>query len=309
MLPFKFSDEEIADETLIAAIDYTISQDFAAGHSAEQGRRLQGFHGEGNSNESSSRPPFDPSLTRRLSHLTPGSEALKDYQMQLMLLEQQNKKRLLMARQEQAESEESAQQQAEQLDLVRKRPRLDATANDMEENLASTSATTGQVTNGLDQASNYEVLSLGKISTQQTDVCRRSLATFEFSIRSIAIALTNVDTTAQIFSRTRHSQTFHLMVARRRKIRGRQLNLLARFTSGDGLPSMILKITWKKTRILRSLCYDVANVPAGPQSETKKYTSSQVPCDLLYTLLLDATSANCLRISILTRQHPISLLH
>ena len=31
----------------------------------------------------------------------PGSHALQDYQMQLMLLEQQNKKRLLMARQEQ----------------------------------------------------------------------------------------------------------------------------------------------------------------------------------------------------------------
>ena len=288
MLSLKPSTEDVADEILKAAIDYTISQDFTAGHSAEQVRSLQGFHGEGHSNESTFGPSSDPALPSALSHLTP-----QDYQMQLMLLEKQNKKRLLNARQ--AEDEELAQRRAEQLRLSgRKRRKLNAPANDMEKNLASTSATTGQVTNDLDQASYYEVPSIDKFSIQRTDLYRRSLAIFEFSIRSIVIAFTNIVTTVQTFLRTRHPQAFHLMVARRRKRIGRQLNPPARFTSGDGLPSMILKNTWKKTRILRSLCYDVANVPAEPRSVTKKYMSRQVPCDLLYTPLLDVTSADCL---------------
>ncbi|KAK0517014.1 hypothetical protein JMJ35_000169 [Cladonia borealis] len=158
MPSFEPSPEDVADEILKAAIDYTISQDFATGHSAEQGRRLQGFHGEGNSNESTSGPPSDPAFpSHPLSHLPP--ERFKDYQMQMMLFEQQEKKRWLMAR-DQAESEMLDQMQAEQLELSgRKRRKLKAPANDMEENLASTSATTGQVTNGLDQASHYKALS------------------------------------------------------------------------------------------------------------------------------------------------------
>ncbi len=226
MLPFEPSREDFADEILKAAIDYTISQDFAAGHSAEQGRRLRGFHGEGNSNDSTYVPWFYPPSLSQRSHITPGNHALQDYQMQLMLLEQQNKKRLLMARQEQDEDKELAQIRTEHLELSRKRRKLNATANDGEENLTSTSATTGQVTNGLDQASNYEVPSLDKISFQQTDVCRCSLAISEFSIRSTATAMTNIHTTVQTFSRTRHSRT---------------VNLLAKSILWDGLPSMILK--------------------------------------------------------------------
>ena len=200
MLSFKPSAEDVADEIIQAAIDSTISQDFAAGHSVEQGRRLQGFHGEGNSNESTFGIPS--SLGLLSSHPTP--DALQDYQMQLMLLEQQNKKRLLMAR-DQAESEESAQRRAEQLELSgRKRRKWNPPANDMEKNLASTSATTGQVKNGLDQASHYEVPSLDKFSIPRTDVYRRSLAIFEFSIRSIATALANIATTVQTFLRTCH---------------------------------------------------------------------------------------------------------
>ena len=232
-------------KTSTAAIDYTISQDYAAGYSAEQGRRLQGFHGEGNSNESTSEPPSDPASSSQ--------PPLQDYQMQLMLLEEQNKKRSLMARQEQAVTEELAQPRAEQLDLSRKRRRLNATANDTEENLAFTSATTGQVMNGLDQASNYEVPSLDKSSIQQTDVCRHSLAIFGFSIRSSAIALTNIHTTVQGFLRMSH-----LIVAR--------IHLFAKSISGDAIPFMILENTWRKTRILRSSYYDVAHAPAEPQS-------------------------------------------
>ena len=213
MLSLKPSTEDVADEILQAAIDYTISQDFAAGHSAEQARRLQGFHGEGNSNESTSRIPSGPAFL----------EASRDYQIQLMLLEQQNKKRLLMAR-DQADSEELAQRRAEAEELQlsgRKRRKWNPLANNMKENLASTSATTGQITNGLDQASRYEVPSLDKFSVQRTDGYRRSPAIFEFSIRSLVIALTDIATTVQTFSRTRHPQAFHPMVARRRKIRGR----------------------------------------------------------------------------------------
>ena len=201
MVPFEPSTEDVADKILKAAIDYTISQDFAAGHTAEQGRRLQGFHGEGLAS--------DPAYPSRGSHLTPGTGPLRDYQMQLMLLEQQNKKRLLMARDEagyESESEELAQRRAEQLESSGKRRRLNPPAND--ENLTSTSATTGQVTDGLDQASYYEVPSLDYLSIQRTDVCRRSLAIFESSIRSIAIAPTNIATTVQIFLRTRPPQTF-----------------------------------------------------------------------------------------------------
>ena len=159
-----------------------------------------------------------------------------------------------MARQEQVVTEELAPPRAEQLESSRKRRRLNATANDMEENLAFTSATMDQVTNGLDRASNYEVPSLDKISIQQTDVCRCSLAISEFSIRSSVRALPKIHTTVQGFSRMRH----HLIVAR--------IDPLAKSISGDAFSFMILENTWRKTRILRSSYYDVAHAPAEPQS-------------------------------------------
>ena len=148
-------EEDLLGEALNAAIDCTISQDFAAGHSAEQGRRLRGFNGEGKSDESTSRPPVE--LSSQLSQETRGIPSLQDYQTQLMFLEQQNQKRLSMARQEQ---EGSAQSRAEHSELSRKRQKLDATVNDTEENLDPTSSTMGQVMHGLDQASDYEVPSL-----------------------------------------------------------------------------------------------------------------------------------------------------
>ena len=52
MLPFEPSLRQFIDRITKGAIEYTISQDFVAGHLAEQGRRLRGFHGEGNSNAS-----------------------------------------------------------------------------------------------------------------------------------------------------------------------------------------------------------------------------------------------------------------
>ena len=138
----EFSGEESATKSLQAAIDYTISQDYAAGHSAEQLRSLRGFHGEGNSNESIlgstvGNAPF----SSQLSQHTRGNHALQDYQMQVMLLELQNKKRLLAARQEQeTELEDRTQLQAERLEMSRKRQKLSATADDLVESLASTSA-------------------------------------------------------------------------------------------------------------------------------------------------------------------------
>ncbi|KAM7217128.1 Fidgetin-like protein 1 [Rhypophila decipiens] len=61
------------------AVEYTISQDRSAGHSAQP----------------------DPSLLAGHLPAASSAAALQDYQMQLMLLEQQNKKRQMMARQEQ----------------------------------------------------------------------------------------------------------------------------------------------------------------------------------------------------------------
>ena len=145
-------EENLLGEAVNAAIDCTISQDFAAGHSAEQGRRLRGFYGEGKSDESTSGPPVE--LSSQFSQETRGIPSLQDYQTQLMLLEQQNQKRLSMARQEQ---EESAQSRAEHSELSRTRQKLDATVNGTEENLGPTSSTMGQVMHGLDQASDYEV--------------------------------------------------------------------------------------------------------------------------------------------------------
>ena len=266
MLHSKPSRENSLDEAVKAPIDYTISQDFAAGHAAEQARRLRGFHDEANSN-----------LVQR----------------------SQTTKRLLRARrkrqqEENEENEKLAQSRPELLELSRKRQKLDATANDMDENLTSTLATMGQVTSGIDQASNYDVRSLHKISLQETDVCRRSLAISESSIRSLAQAKTNIDTTRQIFSRMSHSQTLQLIVA----------DTMAKSISRIALPSTILENTWRKTRILRSSYYDLTNAPAEPQFKAKKYPSSQVPCDQLYTLLLDVISA---RTSTVLRQNALFL--
>ncbi|KAI1379319.1 hypothetical protein F4677DRAFT_464703 [Hypoxylon crocopeplum] len=70
------------------SIEYTISQDRAAGHSAQEESGYQ-------------------LLTKKepSSEVPETNISLQDYQLQLMLLEQQNKKRLLMARQEQSAME------------------------------------------------------------------------------------------------------------------------------------------------------------------------------------------------------------
>ncbi|KAI0972612.1 hypothetical protein F4678DRAFT_460182 [Xylaria arbuscula] len=70
-------------------VDYTISQDRAAGNSAQEESDFQLLTGKGI--DLAGPPAESASVTE-----------LMDYQMQLMLLEQQNKKRLMMARQNQA---------------------------------------------------------------------------------------------------------------------------------------------------------------------------------------------------------------
>lgn len=134
--------DEVGTRSLQAGIDYTISQDYAAGHSAEQLRSLRGFHDEGNRNESirvSTPPPAPPPL--RLPQFTRGNQALDDYGLQLMLLDQQNKKRVMTARQEQeTELEDRTQLQAERVEMSRKRSKLSASAEDSVESLASTPA-------------------------------------------------------------------------------------------------------------------------------------------------------------------------
>ena len=99
------------------AVEYTISQDFAAGYIAEQEKNLQGFLEKGQEDLATIGPLV-------------GSHKLQDYQMQLMLLEQQTKKRLLMARTEQditpgkQEQERGLQAlEAQQMATTRKRPR------------------------------------------------------------------------------------------------------------------------------------------------------------------------------------------
>ena len=82
-----------ADQT---AINYTISQDFAAGCIAEQEKNLQGFLG----NEQA-----DP-FAAQVAAGSRANRALQDYQTQLMLLEQQDKKRLLLAQEEGAAQEQ-----------------------------------------------------------------------------------------------------------------------------------------------------------------------------------------------------------
>lgn len=127
---------ELETRSLQATIDYTMSQDYAAGHSAEQLRSPRGFHGAGNSNES-----ILDSISGGHSLPLQHNRALQDYKMQLMLLEQQKKKRLLLARQEQDEElEDRTQLQTERLEMSRKRQKLSATADDLVESLASTSA-------------------------------------------------------------------------------------------------------------------------------------------------------------------------
>ena len=97
-------------------VNSTISQDFAAGKSAEQTKNLQNFL------EETVNPLFVG--TSNLS-----SHGLTDYQMQLMLLEQQNKKRLLMARQDQKSMDivdNHTSRHVEQVGFSNKRQRMDA---------------------------------------------------------------------------------------------------------------------------------------------------------------------------------------
>ena len=98
------------------AINYTISQDFAAGVIAEQEKSLQGFLANGQADSSAA----------QVATIPRGNHALQDYQMQLMLLEQQNKKRLLLAREERPEQEQQGYYQY--MAAMRKRPRIDTQA-------------------------------------------------------------------------------------------------------------------------------------------------------------------------------------
>ena len=108
------------------AINYTISQDFAAGFITEQEKSLQGFLGNGQAD------PF----TAQVVPGPRGNHALQDYQMQLMLLEQQNKKRLLLAREERPAQEQ--QEYYQYMAAMRKRPRIDTQAE--QSYMASTSS-------------------------------------------------------------------------------------------------------------------------------------------------------------------------
>ena len=98
------------------AVNYTISQDFAAGLIAEQEKNLQGFLGNGQA---------DP-LAAQVATGPRGNHALQVYQMQLMLLEQQNKKRLLLAREERSAQEQ--QRYYQYTAAMGKRPRIDTQA-------------------------------------------------------------------------------------------------------------------------------------------------------------------------------------
>ena len=105
-----------------AVIDYTISQDFAAGYLAEQAENLQHFLRNDDNLLLRSSTDFWPSRFQT----TTGNIALQDYQRQLMLLEQQNKKALLMARNEQDNLESKQEQSSrhvEQSRISRKRQR------------------------------------------------------------------------------------------------------------------------------------------------------------------------------------------
>ena len=98
------------------AINYTISQDFAAGLIAEQEKNLQGFLGNGQADL------FAAQVATGLRR----SHALQDYQMRLMFLEQQNKKRLLLAREEGKVQEQQGYYRSKA--AMGKRPRIDTQA-------------------------------------------------------------------------------------------------------------------------------------------------------------------------------------
>ncbi|MCJ1394413.1 hypothetical protein MMC18_007291 [Xylographa bjoerkii] len=98
-------------------VEYTISQDLAAGHSAEQEKNLQHFL-----------KSDDSSLLGSSSNRLGSNHAWQDYQMQLMLLEQQHKKRLFLARTEQdnlVTMQDQSSRHTEQLNVSRKRLRTD----------------------------------------------------------------------------------------------------------------------------------------------------------------------------------------
>lgn len=113
------------------AVEYTISQDFAAGQIAEQDKNLQGFLDNGQVG------PTGPGIHS-------GNHALQDYQMQLMLLEQQNKKRLLFVRQEEQKLEQQREAStlvSQQMGATRKRSRGDTQAEQACRNSSSASRT------------------------------------------------------------------------------------------------------------------------------------------------------------------------
>jgi hypothetical protein len=102
-------------------VEYTISQDRAAGHSAQEESDFQLLTVK----------DFDLANLSN-SAAKQGNHALQDYQMQLMLLEQQNKKRLLMAQQEQDNISNNPFKAFSQVPSRSKRDRADSEDNDSE---------------------------------------------------------------------------------------------------------------------------------------------------------------------------------
>ena len=98
------------------AINYTISQDFAAGFIAEQEKNLQGFLGNEQADPSAAQVATGPGVNQTVRDY---QQTVRDYQMQLVLLEQQNKKRLLLARE---------RSPTQYMAAMRKRPRSDTQA-------------------------------------------------------------------------------------------------------------------------------------------------------------------------------------
>ena len=106
-------------------VNYTISQDFAAGKSVEQIKNLQNFL---ETPDNSLLWPTSNHLSRSQT-VKGGNQALHDYKVYLMQLEQQNKKRLLMARQEKEHMgivDNQTSRHAEQVEISNKRRRVDA---------------------------------------------------------------------------------------------------------------------------------------------------------------------------------------
>lgn len=102
-----------------AAIASTISQDFAAGQTAEQNKNLKGFLG-------------DHSLLASADIEGTPTAAIIDANQALrtVLLEQYNKERFPMERQHEAPTQKGQGRRIEQIETSRKRPRIVSPANE-----------------------------------------------------------------------------------------------------------------------------------------------------------------------------------